>query len=236
MTKPFAVLPPPGSPVSLATWLAEVATLARVTWDPPPFPKDAPRGNGRPVLVVPGFCAPDLSTARLREFLKRQDFNAYSWELGVNIGPTKTIMAGLERRLADVAERHGVAPALIGQSLGGTISRQVAKRRPDLVSHLVTLVSPIRTPVPTPIAPLAHCAAMVWEEDARHALDKLHEPPPVPLTAIVNPKDGLLDWRCCRPDPAPNVEIIEIAGSHTTMGSNPDVQRIVATRLAPKAP
>ena len=234
MGKPFAVLPPRGSPVSVATWVGEVASLARAVWSPPPFPDDAPFGNRRPVVVVPGFCSPDLSTAGLREFLTRQEFSAYSWDLGVNIGPTRTILAGLERRLCEIAERHGEAPALIGQSLGGTISREVAKRRPDLISHLITIVSPIRTPVPTPIAPLAQFAAWVWDDEAHAVLDRLAEAPQVPLTAILNPNDGLLDWRCCRPDPAPNVEVVIVPGAHTTMGSNPDVQRVVATRLAPQ--
>ena len=52
---PFAVWPPKDSPVTLRTWLAETAALARVTLNPPPFPDDAARGNGRAVVVVPGF-------------------------------------------------------------------------------------------------------------------------------------------------------------------------------------
>jgi hypothetical protein len=52
------------------------------------------------------------------------------------------------------------------------------------------------------------------------------------LTAIVNPKDGVVDWRACVPDPAPNVEMVIVEGAHMTMGSNPDAQKIVAARLA----
>jgi pimeloyl-ACP methyl ester carboxylesterase len=233
-TPRFAVWPSGDSPVSLRSWIGEVRELARAIASPPPFPSDAAKGQGRPVLVIPGFCSPDISTARLRDFLAHQEFTSYAWDLGINIGPTRTILQGLERKLSEIAEKHGAPGALIGQSLGGTIAREIAKRRPDLVSHVVTLVSPIRVPVPTPLAPLARFASLVWDEEARQVLSHISEPPDVPLTAIITPRDGLVDWRYCKPDPAPNVEVVVIDGAHSTMGSNPEAQRIVADRLAPK--
>ena len=223
--------PRAGSPVSVATTLREAAAFAQVAIAPAPFAEGAARGGGRPVVVIPGFCSPDVSTARLRAFLKRQDFRVHSWGQGLNIGPTRQILIGLERALEETASRYGEAPALIGQSLGGTIAREAAKRRPDLVSHVVTIVSPIRLPVPTTLAPLAQTLALVWDREVRGNIARLAEPPPVKLTAIIAPRDGLVDWRSCVPDPAPNVETVMVEGTHTTMGSNPAVQRIVAARL-----
>jgi hypothetical protein len=55
---------------------------------PPPFPAGAARGTGQPVVVLPGFCSPDFTTARLREFLNRQGFHANGWGCGTNFGPT----------------------------------------------------------------------------------------------------------------------------------------------------
>jgi dienelactone hydrolase len=186
------------------------------------------------VVVLPGFCAPDISTVRLRQFLTRQGFAAFPWDCGPNLGPTRSILAALDRLLAEAAERHGQPIALVGMSLGGTIAREMAKRRTDCVRRVVTLVSPIRLPVPTPLAPLAQLAALVWDADSKTALQRIAEPPPVPLTAIVNPKDGIVDWRACLPDPAPNVETVIVEGAHLTMGSNPKAQRIIASRLAKK--
>ncbi len=44
---------------------AELATTAMLS----PLAKALPRGDGRPVLVLPGFTASDRSTAILRRFL-----------------------------------------------------------------------------------------------------------------------------------------------------------------------
>jgi pimeloyl-ACP methyl ester carboxylesterase len=228
----FAVWPKRGSPVSAATFARELRALARASLAPPPFPEDAVKGSGQPIIVLPGFCAPEFSTARLRQFLKRQGFAVTSWNCGTNYGPTRTAFGYLERRLDDVCGRHGAKVSLVGLSLGGTMAREMAKRRPDCVARIVTLGSPIRIPVPSPLAPLAQFAAMSWEPRARAALSSVAEPPPVPVTAVVSPIDGVVDWRACVADAAPDVETVTIASHHMTMGSDPAVQRLVAARLA----
>ena len=223
--------PQQGSSISFASSLREAAAFTQASIAPKDFPDDAAHGKGRPVVVLPGFFSPDIGTARLRAFLARQDFTVYPWGQGFNIGPTTTILDGLERELEKIAEGCSTAPALLGQSLGGTIAREAAKRRPDLVSHVLTIVSPIRLPVQTTLAPLAHVASVLWDKETSAVLHQISVPPPMRLTAIVTPRDGLVDYRCCMPDPAPNVEVILVEGTHTTMGSNPTVQRIVAERL-----
>ncbi len=223
--------PQQGSSISFASSLREAAAFTQASIAPKDFPDDAAHGKGRPVVVLPGFFSPDIGTARLRAFLARQDFTVYPWGQGFNIGPTTTILDGLERELEKIAEGCSTAPALLGQSLGGTIAREAAKRRPDLVSHVLTIVSPIRLPVQTTLAPLAHVASVLWDKETSAVLHQISVPPPMRLTAIVAPRDGLVDYRCCIPDPAPNVEVILVEGTHTTMGSNPTVQRIVAERL-----
>ncbi len=216
----------------MATWLREIAAVSRVHKSPPPFPADAARGRGQPVIVVPGFCSLETSTARLRAFLTRQGFDTHSWESGPNIGPTATMIADFERKLEETAEASGKPVALVGVSLGGTIAREMAKNRPGWVSCVVTLASPIKLPVATPLAPLARFATLVWDSRGHDAMARLADPPPCPLTAIVNPKDGVVDWRACVPDPAAHVDVVMIAGAHMTMGSNPEAQRVVAACLA----
>jgi pimeloyl-ACP methyl ester carboxylesterase len=229
---PVAIWPQRGSTVSFGTWLREMATLGVVTVWPPPFPDDAARGDGQPVIVVPGFCSPNISTRRLRQFLTRQGFAPQMWSCGVNLGPAPTVLTRLERQITETAERTGRRVSLVGVSLGGTMAREAAKLRPDCVAQVVTICSPVKLPVMTPLAPLAYLAGLRWDEEARRTLNRVGEPPPVPVTAIVNPKDGVLDWRNSLPERSAGVEVVMIEGAHMTMGSNPETQRVVATRLA----
>src|SRR3974390_2803910 len=47
----------------------------------------APRGDGHPVLVLPGLAASDLSTRPLRRFLRDQGWSAHGWERRPNHHP-----------------------------------------------------------------------------------------------------------------------------------------------------
>jgi pimeloyl-ACP methyl ester carboxylesterase len=228
--KTLAVFPPPGAPVSLKSWLRGMGAVARAAFAPPPFPRDAARGAGQKVIVLPGFAAHDVTTARLRDFLKRQGFRPHAWTCGVNIGPVKDVLFSIERQVEQVAGEGKVA--LLGVSLGGTMARAIARRRPEKISRVITLGSPIRVPVISPLAPVAEVAALLWEEQARADLPYIADPLPVPLTALVSPIDGVVDWRGCVPDPGDNVEVIEIEEAHTAMCANVMVQRIIAGRLA----
>lgn len=229
---PLAVWPPPGSPVSISTWRRELAGLFSVLISPPPFPSGAACGNGQTVVVLPGLFSPDFATARLREFLNRQGFNAKSWGCGTNFGPTVRDLARFERHINGLAERQQRPVCLVGASLGGTMAREFAKRHLDCVAHVVTLCSPIRYPVPTPLAPFAQAATLLWDDNYRQDLIRLHEPPSVPVTAIVSTRDGIVDWSATVPEPAPNVEVIRLDAAHLTILSDPRVLRIIADRLA----
>ena len=230
MTSGFAVFPPRGAPVSAASLAREMAAVARVTISPPPFPEGAARGNGQPVIVLPGFGAKDFTTARLRDFLAVQGFAPRPWPCGANLGPAKHVLMRVERDVADMAARHGKV-ALVGISLGGTIAREIARRHPDKISRVITLGSPVRLPVVSPLAPLAQAASLLWDADGRASLSRILEKLPVPLTAIITPIDGIVDWECCRPEPGDG-EVIEVRTGHSIMASTPEVQRIVADRLA----
>lgn len=228
----FANWPPRESSVSAATLAREMAALAQATLTPPPFPESAARGDGQPVIVIPGFLAPDMSTARLREFLERQNFRPYSWSGGFNIGPMPQVVRAMERQIGEVTDATGRKVALVGISLGGTTAREIAKLYPGSIARVITLVSPIHLPVATPLSPLAEAATLLWDMEALDALSAIAEPPPVPLTALFSRDDGIIDWQASVPEPSETVEVVEISGPHMSICSNPDVQRIVADRLA----
>jgi pimeloyl-ACP methyl ester carboxylesterase len=227
----FAVWPPADSPVSAFSLAREMAALGQVSIAPPPFPQGAARGNGQSVIVIPGFFAPELSTERLREFLREQNFVPHSWAGGINLGPMPNMFQALDRQIDEIVDVTSRPVSIVGISLGGTIAREVAKRHPERVARVVTLLSPIKLPVVSPLAPLAQAAALLWDNGALDTLDALATPPPVPLTALVSPMDGIVDWRICVPEEE-DADIVEIHGPHMTIGSNPDAMRVVADRLS----
>jgi hypothetical protein len=46
----------------------------------------APRGDGHPVLALPGFLASDLSMAPLRRYLGELGYDTHAWQMGRNTG------------------------------------------------------------------------------------------------------------------------------------------------------
>src|ERR1700737_3914914 len=79
----------------------------------------APRGDGHPVLALPGFLASVLSMAPMRRYLKELGHDAYAWEMGRNIGGVARMRAGLRDRLAEIHSSCGRKVSIVGWSLGG---------------------------------------------------------------------------------------------------------------------
>jgi pimeloyl-ACP methyl ester carboxylesterase len=102
----------------------------------------APRGDGHPVLVLPGLVTSDRSTIALRNFLKSRGYAAYGWELGRNYGPVPRIERGMIDRVEELYEKHRRKVSLVGWSLGGIYARQLAKAMPEKVRQVITLGSP----------------------------------------------------------------------------------------------
>ena len=103
----------------------------------------APKGQG-PVMVLPGFMAGDDSTWLLRRFLGELGYDAYPWEFGINRGRMLHYLPGLIERAERLRDASGERPSLVGWSRGGTLSREVARERPDLIRSVVTMGSPVR--------------------------------------------------------------------------------------------
>ena len=104
------------------------------------------------MILVPGFLAGDSTLALMARVLREQGFRTYRSSIHVNAGCTLNAAAQLETRLESIALRRGTRVQIVGHSLGGMLARGLAVRRPDLVSGIVTLGSPM-------LAPGAHHAA-----------------------------------------------------------------------------
>ena len=145
--------------------------------------------------------------------LREQGFRTYRSLIHVNVGCTLNAAAQLETRLESIAQRRGTRVQIVGHSLGGMLARGLAVRRPDLISGIVTLGSPM-------LAPGAHHVSLTRSVDllvrlsraglpglmseecvagvcARESFDESRQPVPagVGFTAIYSRRDGIVDWR-----------------------------------------
>jgi pimeloyl-ACP methyl ester carboxylesterase len=173
-----------------------------------PLLRRAPRGDGHPVVVLPGFLAGDVSTRALRRFVRARGYHVHAWRQGINVGPTFRIRDGLRTRLAALRAAHHQPLTLIGWSLGGIYARAIAREYPDAVRQVITLGSPFLLAEP-------------------------HEPPPeVPVTNVFSRTDGIAPWGSCIDEPGPRRENVEVVGSHCGLGHHPAALGVVADRLA----
>lgn len=194
----------------------------------------APRGDGHPVMVLPGFLTSDRSTRPIRSYLSAQGYDAHGWGLGRNLGLLPGVEQGMVDQVRRLADKAGRKVSLVGWSLGGVYARQLAKYFKDEVRSVVTLGSPFAGD------PKATNAWRLYEFTSGHKVDDrdrhmggaIHEPPPVPTTAIYSRTDGICAWQCCVEKDGHQVESIEVEGSHCGLGHHPAVLFAVADRLA----
>jgi pimeloyl-ACP methyl ester carboxylesterase len=193
-----------------------------------------PRGDGHPVLVIPGFGASDASTRPLRRVLQRLGYDVHGWRNGRNLGMRSHIRESLRARLRELHEAGGRKVSLIGWSLGGVFAREIARHDPERVRRVITLGSPING------HPHANNVDALYRWANRGRAQKLdwdgfqrrRVPPPVPCTSIYSRTDGIVAWRCSLEEPAPNTENVEVVASHFGLGVNPQAVRAIAERLA----
>jgi triacylglycerol lipase len=100
---------------------------------------DVPRGDGAPVLLVPGFLGGDLSPSLLRGWLRRVGYRSYRADICWNVDCAERAMQRPERRLQHVVGRTGRPTAVVGHSCGGLFSRALAVRTSRQVAQVMTL-------------------------------------------------------------------------------------------------
>ena len=194
----------------------------------------APKGDGHPVLVLPGLVASDTSTRPLRSFLKSKGYAVSGWRQGRNLGLREGVEHAMVDLLQELNDTHGGKVSLVGWSLGGLYARQLAKLMPERVRSVITLGSPFAA------GPKATNAWRVYEMASGHRADdedsrfggSLAGTPPVPTTAIFSRTDGICAWQGCMEKASATSESIEVESSHCGMGHHPAAVYAVADRLA----
>ena len=199
-----------------------------------------PKGDGHPVLVLPGFMASDKSTSPMRGLLADLGYDARGWELGRNVRVDGQRVQELVDRLLSIHRETGRKVSLIGWSLGGLLARELAKIHPEAVRQVISLGSPISDDRDHSDA--RHLFELLNGKDAApvhhgHHFTGLNNAPPVPTTSILTKGDGVVHWRGSVQHPETGhdeSENIEVMASHIGLGVNPSVMIALADRLAQK--
>jgi hypothetical protein len=222
-------------PPSLALTLIEgrgVAELA-ATYALKGVLSGAPRGDGHPVFVMPGFLASDRSTVPLRKYLTELGYDAHGWGQGQNLGRFYKMRTILEEEVERLYQSTGKKVSLVGWSLGGVFARYLALVMPDKVRSVITLGSPFAADIHATSAKKLY-DLLSQEGPARPGdLERIAGDLPVPNSSIYTKLDGIVNWKTCISPPAPNAEVIEIRlASHVGIGVNPAAFWAVADRLS----
>jgi pimeloyl-ACP methyl ester carboxylesterase len=215
-----------------------VRELAALLRDPVFRGRGVPRGDGRPVLLLPGFLAGDWTLRVMHAWLGRVGYVSHLSGIVLNIHHSERILAGLRRRIVEIADASGSRVSLIGHSRGGLLAKVLSQRRPDGVEQVIAIGAPLADW--TDLAALTHHAVGVvrtanelaygrrFNAEGRFTYD-LKLPPVVPVTSIYTRTDDVVNFRSClRPD----IPAIPVWGTHNGLVVNPEVYRLLGRLLA----
>ena len=203
-------------------------------------------GNGQPVLLVSGLFAGDQSLNLMARWLKKTGHRPCRAGIAVNVDCSQRAAEKLERRLECLAEDSGQKVAIVGHSRGGSFARVLAVRRPDLVSGIVTLGSPLKHQLA--VHPIVRASVLgigvlgtagldglmrhscLWGDCCTDYWNDFGEsfPAGVGFVSIYSRTDGIVKWRACLD---PKSEHVEVRASHIGMAVHAETYRAVAASL-----
>jgi pimeloyl-ACP methyl ester carboxylesterase len=190
-----------------------------------------PRGHGEPVLVLPGYRAGDLTTVLLRKYFRFLGYRVRG------IGAKKSemvpeLLVRVLRRLVSMHRTSGQPVQIIGWSLGGYLAREAARERPDLVSQVITLGTPvIGGPKYTVVVHEMRRRGLDVEAMEAEVTLRNQIALTTPVTAIYSRLDAVVAWEACIDRDCDNVEHVEVGTTHLGFGFSAEVYRIIAERL-----
>jgi pimeloyl-ACP methyl ester carboxylesterase len=187
----------------------------------------------RTVMILPGRGGNDGSTAPLRAYLRSLGHDVHGWGLGVNRGEALHSVALLKRRLDALSEAGERPVALIGWSLGGIVARELARQEPDLVSHVITMGTPMVGGAKyTALAATYRARGVDLDEEERELARRAVLPEHIAVTSIYSRFDGVVSWPACVDQINQQAENVEVLATHLGLGFNHEVWKVIADRLA----
>ncbi|MGH2866685.1 MAG: esterase/lipase family protein [Solirubrobacteraceae bacterium] len=236
---------PPRFGLPLTVPRPRLVTEWRSTQDPVHWPQ-APDGDGRPVMLIPGFLAGDTSLTRMAVWLRTGGYELARSGITWNTGCMEETVQRLQERLERAVQSAGQPALIVGQSRGGAIGRALSVLRPDLVATLVTLGSPLLDQLavkprvwPSIVTvgalgtlgvPGMFRLSCLRGECCARTRDAVAAPfPDGPgFLSLYSRTDEVVRWRACLD---PGAEAIEVHTSHVGMGMAREVWCTLTTFL-----
>jgi len=218
--------------------IEEFVRFARGAWTWPFAPR---AGRPRPILLIPGFLAGDVTLYPFADWLRSRGHQVFFSGILANADCPRRAIERLAGILQDRSERAGEKVVVIGHSLGGIYARELARRLPQYVDQVILLGSPIREPLrhSNPYIRMIAIITRRLHESRRGCSGDMasvcgvhsFEPPPgIPETLIYSRSDGVVDWVGCV-ESGPNVAAFEVQSTHCGIPYNLDTMRIIRERI-----
>ena len=193
------------------------------------------KGDKHPVLVIPGLMCTDFSTMMLRKFIDKLGYTSYGWTLGRNLGDLKDLndIRKLQKRVAEIRQKHNGKITLIGWSMGGIYARELAKLEPELYHQVITTGAPFADAyAPNNVEWFYNYVLGNQEDIDVNWREQMPVPAKIRTTALYSKQDGLVPWEACREIIEDDLhQNIEITGSHWGLVTNAEVFKIIAEQL-----
>jgi triacylglycerol lipase len=234
-----------GRPLAEIRWTLELARLLvdrlyRAA-------EGVPRGDGRPVVLMPGFGAGDQTLVVLGIWLRRLGYAPHACRFIANVDCSDRALERVARRVDGIYGRTGRRVALIGHSRGGHFARALGARSPEQVSHAISLGADLlgqfgaSRPTLQAVAATRRVLLATHRARSRDCVTNacacsftrdFAKPFPfdaVRLTSIYSKGDGVVRWEGCL---VPGADCVEVTGSHVGLVFNRAAYRAIAEALA----
>jgi Palmitoyl protein thioesterase len=158
------------SPVPILCEPCSLLEFATLRMSPVYYGLGVPAGDGRAVVIVPGFLGIDLILFELHAWLARISYRPYFSGMGLAAECPDVLAQNLLLTIERAYVETGRRVHLVGHSLGGIFARSAAVRMPDHIASVTTLGSPFRGLVVHPSflhSPTSYAAASASGKQSR---------------------------------------------------------------------
>ena len=206
------------------------------------------RGDGAPVIVIPGFLGSDNYLIEMFYWLRRIGYKPYYSRIGRNADCPDVLLDRLFETMDQASQETGRKLHMVGHSLGGLLARSAAVQRPEQVTQVICLAAPFRDirVHPMVLAAAGFVRGRIVRQQRQRAegrdcytggctcdfasAARADFPPSVDRAAIYTETDGVVDWRSCIEDDSR--KNTKVNGTHVGLAFNPQVYRQIAKLLA----